>query len=105
MECEEKRGMAASPELCDVEGDCDSRSLAGTLHPPRLPERVWNLDDAEGLLELCVRRGLGALLRRNDAGRRVRGRAAAVYSVQGGVVEGLPFHRLLQDAHSRNDTR
>src|SRR5207253_9874875 len=101
---EENRGMAPPSEPCDIEGDCDSRSLAGTLHPPRLPERVWNFDDAEGLLELCVRRGLGALLRGDDAGRRVRGRAVTVYSVEGGFVEGLQVHCLLQDAHSRNDT-
>src|SRR2546427_8937057 len=70
---EENRGMATPPEPCYLEGDCDSRGLAGTLHPPRLPERVRNFDDAEGLLELRVRRRLGPLLRRDDARRRVRG--------------------------------
>src|SRR5437879_9840036 len=97
---EENRGVAPPSEPCDVEGDCDSRGLAGTLHPPCLPERVWNFDDAEGLLELCVRRGLGTLLRRDDAGRRVRGSAVTVYSVEGGLVEGLSYRSLIQDIQS-----
>src|SRR6266705_6923588 len=101
---EENRGMAAASEPCDVEGNCDSRGLARTLHTPRLPEGVRNFDDAEGLLELRVRRGLGTLLRRDDARRRIRSRTTPVYPVEGGIVEGLSFHRLLQDAHARNDT-
>src|SRR2546426_9548374 len=65
--CEGTGGMVATPEPSDVERDCDTRSLAGTLHSPRLSERIWKINDEEGLLELRVRRGLGALLRRDDA--------------------------------------
>src|SRR3989475_10244725 len=69
---EENKGMATPPEPCYLEGDCDSRSLAWTLHPPRLPERVRNFDDAEGFLELRGMRRLGTLLPRDGARRRGR---------------------------------
>src|SRR5437660_11291355 len=36
---EENRGMAPPSEPWDVEGNCDSRGLAGTLYSPSLPDR------------------------------------------------------------------
>src|SRR5713101_8280952 len=101
--CEGAGGMVAPLEPCDSEGDCDPRSLPRSLHSPHVPEIVWEVDDAEGLLELRIRRGLGALLRRDDARRRIRSGTITIHPVEGGFVEGLPVHRLLQDAHARND--
>ena len=97
---EDPGGMAAPSQLRHVEGYLDSRSLSGTLHSPHVSERVWDINDQESVLELCVRRGLGTLLRRNDARRRIRKRAVTIDSAEGGAAERLPVHRLLLDAHA-----
>src|SRR5260370_11512313 len=49
--CEGAGGMVTPLEPCDFEGDCDPRGLPRSLHSPCVSERVWEVDDEEGLLE------------------------------------------------------
>src|SRR5260370_27294348 len=49
--CEGAGGMVAPPEQSDAERDRDPRSLPRSLHSSHVPERIWKIDDEEGLLE------------------------------------------------------
>src|SRR6266705_521658 len=96
----EARGVAASPELHELAEHFSARVLPGALRPLP-PPTAREVAGAALVLFVRVHRGLGALLRGDDARPGLRRPSAEARATPGCAPAGLPLHLLDHDAHGR----
>src|SRR6266704_430960 len=96
----ETRGVAASPELHELAEHLGARVLSGPLRPLP-PPTASEIGGAALVLFVRVHRGLGALLRGDDARPGLRRPPAEARATPGCAPAGLPLHFVNLDAHGR----